>query len=421
MKINLFKKKYKSLQEEWFNLGEKYSKDINKMVEYGETHGWDKWKGKTPKDLRDHLSDEIIHKLKEANCNNTVNEFREKYPPAHEPFIKYFQKQGQCIEHMHFIEKEKIVFVIGTAYQKRQAFILEDQRLIALDHEIQAIGKSKKNNIFAIKKQNTIITTNGWDGEIITTFKIKEEMNIGITKLIPFNDGKQVLSITSEGIFLITKESMKMIHPEIDLEDEEWSPEIDMENGTLSNDNKYIVVGDQCSDHRVLDDEGNEIGTIGPQSEYPHFCMFSEDDSQLITNSCHFYNGVTIGVDGKSLNGIKIEAWEDNDIYTILDEDMRIYEGIYINSYYILGDAHGYIKAINKNGKCLWRHFLGSTISGITSSDNGRSLWVATYAGIIHKLIIDKGLRDTHTIGNSNNYEEFRLIMWKGEDKELFW
>jgi hypothetical protein len=194
-----------------------------------------------------------------------------------------------------------------------------------------------------------------------------------------------------------------------------------MENATLSNNNHYIVVGDQCSNHRILNQDGNQIGEIGPQSSYPHYCMFSKDDKQLITNSCHFYNGITIGVDGEKLEGLKIEAYQENGNFKVIDDNMRVYVGISTNEMYILGDAYGYIKAFNNEGKCLWRHFLGSTIGSLTISDDEKTIWVGSCTGMIHKLQLGKGHRDTHTIGNGKHYEVFRLILWKGEEKVLMW
>lgn len=417
MKFNFLKGKENQddLKSEWNRIGEKYASDVNEMVEFGETNGWENWKGKEPEDKRDHLADEVYKLLKEANKNDKTEEFRNDFPPSHAPFIKYFEKIGQSIEHIHFIEKEKIVFLTGTAYQKRQAYILDGKKVIKLELSIDAIGKSKKNNVFAILSEGRIVTTQSWEGDIIETFELKETKGLGVTSIIPFNDGLKILLIASDGIFLITKNKEVMIHPEPDLEDEEWNSNIDMENGTISNDNQYIVVGDQCSQHRILDIDGNELGTIGPQSSYPHFCLFSNDDRQLITNSCHFYNGITIGVDSTKLNGIEIEEYQESDQYTTIDDGMRVYAGVAYDNVYILGDAYGYVRAINKQGKCIWRHFLGSTISGIDISADGKILWVGSCSGIIHKLILGKGHRDKHTIGNGNHYEEFRMILWKDE------
>ena len=121
------------------------------------------------------------------------------------------------------------------------------------------------------------------------TFERKQTKSLGITSLLPFNDGKKLLLVSSEGIYLI-EEQEQLIHPVPDPDDEEWDANIDMENATLSNNNEFIVIGDQCSDHRILTADGKEVDSVGAQSSYAHFCLFAKDDTQLITNACHFYN-----------------------------------------------------------------------------------------------------------------------------------
>lgn len=423
MIFNFFGKKNKpqDIKEEWNLLGEKYTSEVNAMVEFGEKNGWEKWKGKEPTDKRDHLAAEVITRLKEANQNGTVTQFRADFPPAHSPLIEYLKAQGQSIEQLHYIENEKIVFLSGASYQKRQAYLLDGDKVIELESSIDAIGKSKRNNVFAIAADQKIVTTQGWQGDVICIFHLNSTKIKAITDLIPFNDGKKVLLVSSDGIYILSENSEVLIHPVPDIDDEGWSSDIDMENATFSNDNQYIVVGDQCSDHRILDQDLEEVGSIGPQSAYPHFCLFSADDEQLVTNSCHFYNGVTIGASTSTLKGLHIEAYEKDNSYPVIDDNMRVYAGIAVNDHYILGDAHGYIKAFSKDGKCIWKHYVGSTISGITISDDQKFLWVGSNSGMLHKLKLRGGHRDLQTIGNGPHFEEFRLIIWKGEEKILKW
>jgi len=428
MNYNFFrrKKSVENVKQEWNELGEKYASDVNAMVEYGETHGWDNWKGEEPEDKRVYLAENVLSLLKDANKSGKIDDFRSDFPPAHFPFVKYFEEKGQSVGQLYFIENQKIIFLTGTSYQKRQAYLLVDNEVVELDTSIDAVGKSKQNDVFAILSNNTIVTTQGWQGEQIASFLLRQNASIGVTEMMPFNDGLRVLLVTSEGIYLISQNEEMLIHPveddQDDQDDEDSEDEedggytgIDMENATLSNSNDYIVVGDQCSAHRVLNTYGVEIGSVGQQSSYPHFCLFSKNDQQLITNSCHFYNGVTIGVNAAILDGIAIEEYQESSQYVTIDEDMRVYSGFAVDDYYILGDAYGYIKAFDMQGKCLWRHFLGSTISGMCVSDDGSTLWVGSYSGTLHKLKLGHGNRDNHTIGNGNHYEELRVILWKDE------
>ena len=223
-----------------------------------------------------------------------------------------------------------------------------------------------------------------------------------------------------DGIFLISQSGAKLIHPIYEDEsDDDDELEIDMANATLSNDNELIVAGEQCGDHALMDSEGERLGGIGAQSSYPHFCLFSADDTQLITNSCHFYNGVTIGVDRALLKrGLEVEAYsydeEGEQNFTLIDDAIRVYAGVATQDFYILGDAYGYIKAVGKDGRKIWRHYLGGTIKSMALSEDGSVLFVGTYGGRLHKLRLGAG-QDSHTIGNGNHKEEFRLIAYEDE------
>ncbi|MBL7762832.1 MAG: hypothetical protein JNL23_05340 [Chitinophagaceae bacterium] len=409
------------IQEEWNLRGEHYAKSINEMIEFGEKNGWENWKGEEPQDKREHLAKEVIRQLKNANIAKDIEQFRKKFPPAHAPIITFLQKQSQSIEQLHYIDEQKIVFLTGTSYQKRQAYLLNNDQTSALDPNINAIGKSKRDNIFAIASDNRISILKGWEGEVINEFILNETANLGITELIPFNDGRKLIIVTSEGIYLVSNKEEKLIHPLNEDNEEDWSSSIDMENATLSNDNRYIVAGDQSYGHIILDSNGNKSGSIGPQSSYPHFCLFAKDDSQLITNSCHFYNGVTIGIDYDKLNEVNIEEYTESEDYKFIDKEMRVYVGVATKNNYILGDAYGNIRALDKNGNKIWRHFLGSTISGMTISDDEQTLWVGSSSGILHKILLNKGHRDKHTIGNGEHYEEFRLLIWKNEPQIWKW
>ena len=413
------------IRKEWYTKGEAYAKAINEMVQFGETHGWDKWKGKEPEEERGPLAAKVFKELKKANLENRVEQFREDFPPAHIPMVALLKEKGQNIMQFCFIGGQRIAFITGAPYQERQAYLLDGDQCTALDPDIYGIGKSKRNNVFAIAQNGKITLYRGWEGELIKEFKLSKALSeLNITELLPFNDGSKILMVTSEGMYLISDTEEALIHPtkdEEDEDDEEWTPNIDMENATIDPDNRFIVVGDQCYGHYILDMEGKRVGSVGPQSSYPHFCLFAKDGSQLITNSCHFYNGITIGVDAEKLNGIDIPEYEDSDEYVVINDAMRVYAGVSTSEYYILGDAYGYIMAFDKTGKQIWRHYLGSTISGMAISDDEKTLWVGSYSGMLHKLQLGKGHRDTHTIGTGKHYEDFRLLFWKGEPQVWKW
>ena len=446
---------YKALkaecQKEWNEKGEKYAKAVNDMVAFAEVHGWDAYKGEEPVDEREgmtQLCEAVFELLKDANERGETAKFRADFPPSNIIFEESEDEAGNADEKDKIADKlgnvdqicplggENVLFIVSQSDPEgwhKKLYLLEGERVSVIADGVITVGKSKRNEIYALLKRDEIELVKGYDGkgggEPIAKFSHNVELTYDEAEILPFNDGKKVLLSCHDGIFLISQSGVKLIHPIYEdgqlYEDDDGNAAlyIDMANATLSSDNALIVAGEQCGDHVLMDREGERLGSIGAQSSYPHFCLFSADDTQLITNSCHFYNGVTIGVDRVALKrGLKVEAYsydeEGEKNFTLIDDAMRVYAGVATQDFYILGDAYGYIKAVGKDGRKIWRHYLGGTIKSMAISENGSVLFVGTYGGRLHKLRLGAG-QDSHTIGNGNHKEEFRLIAY--EDKIYRW
>lgn len=404
--------------KEWNEKGAHFAQQINEMVAYAAKRGWDKVEQKEIFDEREHLAPEVLAALRQANKNNTVTAFQDSCPPSLAPFVGTISEQGESIWDIHFIDADRVVLLTGAPYETRQAYRWDakNDKLEKLDPAIVAIGKSPRNNCFAIATKNSIITMASWDGTVIAEFK---HPDLNITQMIPFNDGLQVMLITLNGIYITINEDCVLIHPvyaradEEDLaeegDDDEYGTEIDMEHGALSPDNNVISFGEQGSDHRVGGNKG--IFNINPASEYPHFTMFSKDGAQVLLNSCHMYHGTTIIVPTDNLKKKP----------KVINEEDRIYAGVATEKGYIWGNASGYIKAYDYKGKYLWQYYIGGTISGMAISEDESTLYVGSYAGGLHQLKLDAGHRDNHTIGTGKHYEECRWLFWKSEAGPLKW
>jgi len=419
-------------QKEWNEKGEKYAKAVNDMVAFAEVHGWDAYKGEDAVDEREgvtQLCEAVFELLKDANERGETEKFRADFPPSNVIFDKKLRKKLRDIDQICPLGGENILFIASNDDGKT-LYLLEGDRVSEVADDVIAVGKSKRNEIYALLNQDEVWLIRGYDGksggELVARFSHELEIIYDEAEILPFNDGSRVLLTAHDGIFLISQSGAKLIHPicEDEGEDEdEYELEIAMANATLSNDNELIVAGEQDSDHVLMDSEGERLGGIGAQSSYPHFCLFSADDTQLITNSCHFYNGVTIGVDRALLKrGLEVGFYDpdggDEQNFTLIDDAMRVYAGVATQDFYILGDAYGYIKAVGKDGRKIWRHYLGGTIKSMALSEDGSVLFVGTYGGRLHKLRLGAG-QDGHTIGNGNHKEEFRLIAF--EDKIYRW
>jgi len=439
--------KNKDIQVEWKQKTIKYAKSVNRFVEKGLSLGWEN-AGTEPKDPNiEKLVPHLIKAIRKANKSGNFERLRFEWPLAHSPLIPILNKNGQSIPTVCILDDKTIVARIGAPYKK--GYVVQIQELdVKVVPNIEYFGRSPNRKYFAYSKENGVSVTDGWLGEEVSfcpypkgTEGIPVEYN-GIefdqppipTKLIPFPDGSRVLFISSEGIFVLSENEAVRLLPTLEnmkdyfeylkkkeRSDDRLSLNIDMEHGAISPDGKFIAVGSQDSLHLIFNDKLELIAKIGHRSEYPHYAIFSDDGDMVAFNSCHFYNGITIGVPVKLLPGLETKAYKADDRTPILENGSRVYAGTFRKDEFIIGDASGYLRAFNKQGKPIWQHFIGSSVGDIDISADKTIIVCSTYAGFISILELDKGKSEDYEIGNGGHTESRRWLFWEEEEQPLAW
>ena len=439
-------KDLEDLREEWNSKTAKYAKSINEFVEKGMKHGWGN-AGEEPKQpKREHLVKHVLEALRESNRNGSPIDFKDEWYPAHSPFIEQLDEQSQSIPQVCILPDNSILARIGTSYQKGKVVRIVDKEVLTID-EVEFFGQCPNREYFAFSNLTGITIKQGWNGPVTTTLKwpsglegVPEKYKIkpfenppSPTQLIPFPCGKKVLLVSSEGTFVLEESGATRLLPEKEslneqLEEEyEENPDevslygLDMEHAAISKDGKYIAVGSQCSSHLVYDENYKKVCDIGNQSEYPHYAIFSEDGETLALNSCHFYNGITIGAKVKEFPGLETESYEEDSRAPIIEDCSRVYAGVSVGSDFIIGDASGYIRCVSSTGEKKWQHFLGSSVGSVDVSADKETLVVSTYAGFLSIIKLNSDKVRPYQIGNANNYELRRWVFWSKEDKPLIW
>jgi hypothetical protein len=436
----------RSRQEEWQRKTLQYVESVNAFVERGLRDGW-KNAGDEPKDPgREHLAQDVISAIREANSSGQLASLRELWPPAHEPLIALLEENGQSIPTVCVLPDKSIIARLGAPYEPGKTIHIVGDSVQGID-DVPCFGRSSNRRYFAIAKSDGIRVLDGWGGPQVGHFPWPtglEGLPAGFdvqpirvpptpTRLIPFPDGSRVLLVSSEGIFVLSSSQAVRLLPTTDQLREHFgwlrkehpgddlSLGLSMEHGAVSHDGKFIAVGSQDSTHLLFDENLTIIGDIGNRSEYPHYALFSSDDSMVAFNSCHFYNGLTLGVPLNLLPGLKTEPYEPDERITVLQDGARVYAGTCLKNEFIIGDASGYVRAFNTDGEPRWQLFIGSSVGDIDLSDDGKLLVVSTYAGFISIIQMDAGKQAPHQIGNSKHMETRRWVFWKNEERPLIW
>ena len=250
-----------------------------------------------------------------------------------------------------------------------------------------------------------------------------------VTQIVVFPDGERIALAMPDGVFVLSESGATRLLPDAEAcqdhfeEQEDEDPEdilplsVDMEHIAVSQRGDLILMGHQCSAHLVFDAELNQIASIGHKSEYPHYAWFSADGSMAAFNSCHFYHGATIGAPVDALKGLETSSYEKPEPpLRMLEEGARVYAAVARNDEFIIGDANGYLRAFDLEGNHRWQHFIGSTITGLDLSPDGKMLAVSSCAGFLCVLRLDADEPDPFAIGGSGHREIRRWLFWKGEE-----
>ncbi|MNM80780.1 hypothetical protein D3C81_927570 [compost metagenome] len=432
-------------QHQWQQAVVAYAQAVNRYVAQGRAQGWEHLEEPQPP-ATEHLLDAWQAALQAINRHPADPQqrqaFRDAWPPAQHPLLALLDEHGQGISCVLLLEDGSLLARIGMPYDRGQVVRI-DQRAVTPVIGIEHFGRCPARRYFALANAEGVRVTDGWGGPQVARLAWPtglEGLPAGYpfepfdlpptpTALVPFPDGQRVLLVSAEGVFLLAADGATRLLPRqaqiLDELAEGTDPDdiglgLAMAHGAVSPDGRFIALGEQGSRHLVLDHHLNRVAEIGPRSEYPHFALFNRRGDQLIVNACHFYHGATLGVRTADLPGLDTDYYSADPRTPLLHEGARVYAGVAREGEYIVGDAYGYLRAFGEHGEERWQHFLGSTISAMDISADGRTLVAASHAGFVSMIALESG-RPEWQIGTGEHGEVRRWLFWKGWDKAMVW
>ncbi len=423
---------------EWRKLSKQYIDDLNEFIRIGDETGWTKAPEQKPRDQRLNLAHKVMDMITDANAIGDFERLHDLVPPASSPLIAYFGEQAdrvlQPIFPRGFIG-EHVLLQTGHPTTPNCVYLaLHDE--ITLIPGIRHVGLSPDGMYIALANEKGITVMQDFDrrlhGTTVAYFPwdmiqstlrnaLPHHESLGtiqsavdtLVQIIPFEKGQSLLIISEYGVYLIRNRYIRILSPSPE-ELEEYGPEytstfVDMAHGAISQDEHWIAYGHQGSEHMLLHVPTDVIHSFAPASSYPHYSLFNKASNGILYNACHLYDGVTSYVDLAAVERGEIGPYDD---LPALDEEMRIYAGVAVQQGTIVGDGYGYFRLIDKNGREIWRHFVGSVVAGLMVSPDERWLIVGTYSGMAHWMDLHHGSVSEYNVGNAPILETNRWMIW---------
>ncbi len=424
--------KHDALSRDWTQKTHAYVRAVNDLLAREE--------GDEPVDPRDAtLAAAVVDVVREANAAGAWRELRARFPTAHGPFIPILEQKAIAFRSVRFVDDRRVVAAIGTPWEPEAVVIVDEHGEVehvpggAID-----VGSSPDRRHFALVYADRIVITEGLGGaEVARCPRPRGDEDpveglaplgadapwASIDEIVVIPGGRAVALATSCGVFLSSPSGVRRLCPDrgqlaervAEAGETPYRVSTSMTHVAVHPRGELVACGHQGSQHELRGLGGELIAALGPMgSEYPHHAAFSPDGARVILNSCHFYNGVTSIARVDDLRGLRLPAYEEDARLLPLDGRARVYASSFVDDTFLLGDAHGFVRAIRTSGELAWLHFTGSAVGGVDVSPDGRRLAIGTHAGFLSLLERDDQ-PDPAQIGTGPFRERIRYVRWKGE------
>lgn len=102
--------------------------------------------------------------MQDFNEMGNLDELREKFPPAHAPFIERLKENGRHRGPILLLDNNKILVRVGAPYVMGEIFLTDGSNIGPIE-DITSFGRSPKRKYFAIAKALGVEIYEGWEGQ----------------------------------------------------------------------------------------------------------------------------------------------------------------------------------------------------------------------------------------------------------------
>lgn len=425
----------------WQTAVHAHARHLNDYIARGDACDWEGMGD--PDDAPDlsPLLPSLMEQLRAANAGRDADalaRFREQWPPLHEALQPLLEDNSQGIGALAWLADGGLLVRTGAWYERGRVLAVRGMEVHAMP-SVHMFGASPDRQLVALAIGGHIEIRRGdepapvarlplprGDEALPAVLAALAENEPVIQQLIPFNDGRRAVVVRGDGVFLCGQEGIRRLLPtaaelhEQAAGEDPYPMRLDMAHAAVSPDGEWIACGQQDGRHRIFDGHGRPVCEIGPHGEYPHHAAFFADGRHVALNACHFYNGATIAVDTAAFDRIDTDFYEEHPAVRVVDPGGRIYASAPVAGGLVLGDAYGYLRAVDAEGTLLWKQHVGSTISAMAASADGRMLAVGSHSGTVHLLDLASAA-DPEQVGVRAHREVRRWLFWKQEAAPLAW
>jgi WD40 repeat protein len=350
----------------------------------------------TPEETRPDMAEYVQEQVIKYNREGNYDLLRKLFPP--DTGVLSLKDRAECVSQAMLLPNDSLIVNIGNWQEARRVYLISNNTFL-LQEGLITFGASFDKKYFAKVYTDRIDLTEGWDGAVLRSLNIPEQLNIQKVEVFP--SGNKIAIASEKGIFVIDEKGSERI--ETESSDTLAYPHVD-----ISPDEKYLAAGSANSKHLVFEYENGKwvVSTIvQPFGKNPNYVKFNyklNGDQHVLFGSCNErYGAVSLSVDYIK-PGLTTSLYDMEEIVNLVDNINQVYSAEGFDwGYFIGGD--GIIELRGTTGIGFGQlHIAGGAVMSLDYTAETSTLVAACSQG---EVIVYDG---------SDRYENNRLFRLRG-------
>ncbi len=414
--------------DQWNDVGRKKNARVcaafDKIIDKGGSSKEDL----TGDDRSEELADAVLAEVVALNKAGQWREARERFDPAHGPFIPHMEKTEQGITAAVILGPDTFLVRRGDWSEDGPTFLLTEKGLEPIAGVV-GFAMSRNRKLLAIADAEGISINEGFRGKRARTIAWPEGQVIRPASFGIADDGQTLVVCNDEaGVWLARGDQWTKVMPREGVGDED---EPDVIHAAISPDGKFVAYGWQDAPGHYVDrvEAGGLVrhGVVENVMDTPYHVLFTGDSKRLLANTRYMQGGTTVCVPVESLRDIE-EYGDLPDDAAKTDEYLRAYGMVLLpkgiagkDELAWIGGAGWSHAAPLEGGKPAFTQLFGSTLDVFDFDPASKRAIVGGTAAMLHVVDPTAAADEGRERGYKPRKELYRWILWDTLEAPIRW
>jgi len=441
-----------SIAAAWREQTHSYAQAVNDFVSRARREGWESAGGEPTDPRTPELAAQVLALVRRANEEGWWRDLRAVLPADDTPLAPLLAGRARPIRRLVWVDEETVLATVDTMRDAEVHRIARDGSVAWLP-PLVAVGADPSERFVAFASAydvevRPVASALDHEAGAFAAFELPPATSQDgpfVASVEPSSDGRQVLVVRDDGVFAVSDEGPRSLFAPVE--------DAGSLHATLGPEG-IVALGAHGTPHRLVDaHDGHELVRVEASSAgEPHLAAFSPDGVFVLFHAASDGLGLSLAapvdalvlasessrgsssdaaakdasasdaaasdvapsdaaVDAANGTSPASSAMTLDPRFVVVSAGARVDACSFHDGRFVLGDAHGYVRAHGIDGSEGWKLHVGGAVGALAWSPSGTRLAVGTATGAV--CFFDSGTPLPTQIGDAPFVEHLRVYFWR--------